>query len=351
MVENEYYTQAVHGPYECFNIGDLVLEEGGTIRNCQIAYATFGTLSAAKDNAILVPTWFSGTSKIMEQAYIGPGRALDPEKYFIVVANQIGNGLSTSPHNTAWPLGMANFPKVRIGDDVVAQQRLLKGQFGIESLALVVGGSMGAQQTYEWAVRFPDAVKRAAPIAGTAKNTPHDFLYTQSLCDAITSDPAWGRRLVRAAARGARGPAPAFAAVGGDGLQHRVLQAGAVAAVRLLVGRRPDAEFPGRDLPADGPERPAVHGLEMAARRREPAIPGGDLAKALARITAKTVVMPISTDMFFPPADCAAEQRLIPKGELKVIDSLWGHIALFGLDAGYIEQVDRALKQLLDTPA
>ncbi|EWS59141.1 Homoserine O-acetyltransferase [Methylibium sp. T29-B] len=191
MVDNEYYSQAVHGPYESFDIGDLVLEEGGTIRSCRIAYATFGTLSAAKDNAILVPTWFSGTSKIMEQAYIGPGRALDPEKYFIVVANQIGNGLSSSPHNTAWPLGMANFPKVRIGDDVVAQQRLLKGRFGIESLALVVGGSMGAQQTYEWAVRFPDAVKRAAPIAGTAKNTPHDFLYAQSLCDAITSDPAW----------------------------------------------------------------------------------------------------------------------------------------------------------------
>ena len=63
--------------------------------------------------------------------------------------------------------------------------------FGIERLALVVGGSMGAQQTYEWAVRFPDKVLRAAPIAGTAQNTPHDFLFTQSLMDAITSDPGW----------------------------------------------------------------------------------------------------------------------------------------------------------------
>ena len=87
MINNEYYSQVGHGPYELFNIGDLVLEEGGTIRNCELAYATFGTLSAAKDNAILVTTWFSGTNKIMEQAYIGPGRALDPTKYFIVVIN------------------------------------------------------------------------------------------------------------------------------------------------------------------------------------------------------------------------------------------------------------------------
>ena len=88
---------------------------------------------------------------------------------------------------------MSNFPHVRIGDDVVAQQKLLREKFGIERLALVVGGSMGAQQTYEWAVRFPDKVKRAAPIAGTAHNTPHDFLFTETLVEAITSDPGWNR--------------------------------------------------------------------------------------------------------------------------------------------------------------
>jgi homoserine O-acetyltransferase len=63
---------------------------------------------------------------------------------------------------------------VRTGDDVVAQERLLREHFGIETLQLAVGGSMGAQQTYEWAVRFPDKVLRAAPIAGTAHNTPHE---------------------------------------------------------------------------------------------------------------------------------------------------------------------------------
>src|SRR5690606_32892056 len=119
------------------------------------------------------------------------GRALDPAEYFIVVINQIGNGLSGSPHNCPESISMSGFPRVRIGDDVRAQHQLITEKFGIEELALVAGGSMAAQQTYEWGVRFPDMVKRAAPIAGTAKNTVHDFLFTQTLMDAITSDPGW----------------------------------------------------------------------------------------------------------------------------------------------------------------
>ena len=97
MVNNSYYSQELHGPYELHDIGNLELEEGGTIRNCNLAYATFGTLNAAKDNAILVPTWYSGTNKIIEQVLIGKGRGLDPDRYFIIVVNQIGNGLSSSP--------------------------------------------------------------------------------------------------------------------------------------------------------------------------------------------------------------------------------------------------------------
>jgi homoserine O-acetyltransferase len=140
------------------------LEEGGTIRNCQLAYATFGTLNAAKDNAILVPTWYSGTNKIIEQVFVGSGHALDPDKYFIIIVNQIGGGLSTSPHNTPPPAGMANFPRVRIGDDVRAQHKLITEKFDLNNLALVVGGSMGAQQTYEWAVCYPDiSVQRRSP--------------------------------------------------------------------------------------------------------------------------------------------------------------------------------------------
>ena len=173
-IENPYYTHEFHGDYDLISLGEFALEEGGVIPDLQLAVATFGTLNAAKDNAILVTTWYSGTHQIFRDVYIGPDHALNPERYFIVVVNQIGNGLSTSPHNASGAnagIAMSNFPHVRIGDDVRAQEQLLREHYGIDRLALVVGGSMGAQQTYEWMVRFPQKVRRAAPIAGTAQNT------------------------------------------------------------------------------------------------------------------------------------------------------------------------------------
>ena len=96
----------------------------------------------------------------MEQLYVGENRTLDPQKYFIIIVNQLGNGLSSSPHNTPPPWDKANFPRVRIADDVRAQRILLNEEFGINSLELVVGGSMGAQQVYEWSVRFPETVNK-----------------------------------------------------------------------------------------------------------------------------------------------------------------------------------------------
>jgi len=169
MTSASYYSPEIHGPYEIFSAGDFVLESGGKLRDLKLAYRTLGELNGKKDNAVLFPTFYSGSSKILEQAYVGPGRALDPEKYFIILVNQIGNGLSSSPHNTAPPFDAARFPKIAIGDDVRAQHQLITEKFGISKLELVLGGSMGAQQTYDWAVRFPGIVKRAAPIAGLAR--------------------------------------------------------------------------------------------------------------------------------------------------------------------------------------
>ena len=73
MIANTYYGQELHGPYELIDIGRLDLEEGSSIENCKLAVATHGRLNPAKDNAILVPTWYSGTSKIMERVYIARG--------------------------------------------------------------------------------------------------------------------------------------------------------------------------------------------------------------------------------------------------------------------------------------
>jgi homoserine O-acetyltransferase len=133
MLHNPHYSVEAQGPYLLHDIGDLSLEEGGTLRGCKLGYMTFGTLNADKSNAILVPTWYSGTHQIMSQVYIGKQHALNPERYFIIVVNQIGSGISSSPHNTPFPADRAHFPRVRIGDDVQAQHRLLTEKFGIRS--------------------------------------------------------------------------------------------------------------------------------------------------------------------------------------------------------------------------
>jgi homoserine O-acetyltransferase/O-succinyltransferase len=353
-LENAYYTAEAQGDYELISLGRFELEEGEVIENLELAVATYGTLNNARDNAICIPTWFSGTHATWEQVYIGSGRALDPDKYFIVVINQIGNGLSTSPHNTADPtIAMSKFPRVRIGDDVRAQEQLLREHFGIETLALVVGGSMGAQQTYEWAVRFPEKVLRAAPIAGTAQNTPHDFLFTQTLMDAITSDPGFND-----------GEYAANTDVA-DGLNRH-------AGIWAVVGLTTDfwktefwrsIEIPGLEWGTFAEFHTNFHEflfgmmdpnalLTMAWKWQRGDVArntGGDLAAALGRITAKTFVMPIEQDMFFPPRDCQPEQELIAGSELRMLHSVAGHFGLFGFEQTYLDEVDAALGELLGT--
>ena len=333
-----------------FSLGNFVLEEGYTLRDCKLAYATFGELNEAKDNAILITTWYSGTHEIFADFYIGAEHALNPEKYFIVVINQIGNGLSSSPHNTAGPHAMARFPHVRIGDDVRAQEQLLRERFGIEELQLVTGGSMGAQQTYEWAVRFPEKVKRAAPIAGTAKNTPHDFIRIEALKEAITSDPAFrggwyeSSSDVRAGlARHARiWSVIGFSTEFWKREQWRAL--GFASADDFQVGFV-DAYFEPMD---------PNNLLCMAWKWQRGDVSrhtDGDLAAALGRIKARTFVMPIDEDMCFSVRDCAAEQELIPDSELRVVESTGGHLGLFAFEPGYMGQIDRHLGELLEQAA
>lgn len=341
-----YYSQANHGPFAEHGLGDFELENGEKIRGLQLAYATFGHLAADKSNAILFPTWYSGTSKIVEQAYIGPGRALDPEKYFIILVNQIGNGLSSSPSNTPAPFGAARFPAVAIGDDVRAQYRLATEKFGIESLALVLGGSMGAQQTYEWAVRYPDAVRRAAPIAGLAKGTAHNRLLLQTFIDAIASDPAFEDGWYADAGRvhrGLRRHAGLFAASGftPDLFNRRAWGGLGFTTREDFVTGFVESHF----LPQD------PNNLILLAKKWRDADvtrrTGESLDASLARIKAKTFVIAIEEDGFFPLKDIAAEQEKIPGASLKRVSSVWGHLALFGVDPAYNAAIDSILSELL----
>lgn len=350
-IDNPFYTHEFHGDYDLVSIGRLDLEEGGSIPDCQLAVATFGTLNEARDNAILVTTWYSGTHQIFRDVYIGPDHALNPDRWFIVVINQIGCGLSTSPHNADGAnaeIAMSGFPKVRIGDDVVAQERLLREHFGIERLALVLGGSMGAQQTYEWAVRFPDKVLRAAPIAGTAQNTPHDYLYTKSLMAAITSDPGFADGEYKSnsdVVAGLTRHAGIWAVMGfsTEFWKQEVWRALEFESKEAFLAGFLEPYFTVMD-PNDL--------LTMAWKWQHGDVTrhtGGDLAAALGRITAKTYVIPIDEDMFFPPRDCRAEQELVAGSELRIVEDVLGHLGLFGVAPTYMPQIDRHLGELLAT--
>jgi homoserine O-acetyltransferase len=173
-----------------FELGDLRLESGETLPNAKLGYKTHGRLNADKSNVILYPTPYAAQHGDIEWL-IGPGRALDPDKHFIIVLDQLGNGLSSSPSNTPSPLDRMNFPAITIRDDVAAQHRLVSSGFGIRRVALVTGWSMGAQQAFQWAVSHPDIVERIAPFCGTAKTTPHNAVFLQSVRSALTADAAW----------------------------------------------------------------------------------------------------------------------------------------------------------------
>jgi pimeloyl-ACP methyl ester carboxylesterase len=108
-----------------------------------------------------------------------------------IVVDQLGNGLSSSPSNTAAPFDRMRFPTVTIRDDVAAQHRLLTEELGVRRLALVVGWSMGAPQAYQWVVSHPDMVDRIAPFCGTARTSPHNAVFLEGVRAALTADAAW----------------------------------------------------------------------------------------------------------------------------------------------------------------
>lgn len=347
MLDNAFYGPDIQGNFQILDLGDLVLEQGETLRGARLAYRTFGTLNADKSNAILVTTWFSGTGKVMEDVYVGEGHALDPAKYFIIVADQLGSGVSSSPQNMAAPQTMAKFPKLSIGDDVAAQHRLVSEHFGISKLALVVGGSMGGQQVYEWSVVHPDMVARAAPIAATARISLHQKVFVQALEEAITSDPNWNGGWYTSGLDvrdGMDRMAKIVAALGWSSQFYQEKRWNTVIGMSSL-----DDFINGVMKAYFEPMDPNVLLCEMYKWQRADVArhTGGDLAAALSRIKAKTFVMPISHDLFFPPHECEEDCQMVPGSEFRIIETKEGHMGLNGFEPGYMEQVDRHLRDLL----
>lgn len=183
----------------------LVLESGETLPSVTIAYETYGSLNRDHSNAILLCHALSGDAHVAGHhdgekragwwdSVVGPGKAFDTSRYFVICTNIIGGCKgSTGPSSvnpaTERPYGTA-FPVITVRD-MVAAQKLLIDHLGIPALYAVAGGSMGGMQVLQWAVSYPDAVKKAIVIASTGYSTPQQIAFNEVGRQAIISDPGW----------------------------------------------------------------------------------------------------------------------------------------------------------------
>lgn len=331
--------------YEIFDLGDVSLQSGVTLPSAFLAYKTYGTLNEQRDNVIVYPTAF-GDQHIQNEWLIGRGKALDPEKYFIIVPNLLGNGLSSSPSNTPSPFDRTNFPQVSIYDNVKFQHRLVTEKFGIQKIALVVGWSMGGIQSFQWGASYPDMVERIAPFAGVAKTWPQTYVVLEGM------------------------KAPLMAAARYDSSNLNGLTSSDMRAVgRVYAGWGLSQAFYRnelyRELGFESLEDFIVGVWEDTFMKLDPhnvlamlwtgqysdisanPVYNGDFDKALKSIKAHACIMPGSTDLFCTADDNEYEAKLMPNAVFNPIKSIWGHLAGRGINRADNQFIDDNLKQLL----
>ncbi len=333
--------------YELFEAGNVALQGGATIRGCKLAYKTFGTLNAAKDNVIVYPTWYSA-QHYENEWLIGAGMALDPATQFIVIPNLLGNGLSSSASNTPEPCNGPRFPHITAVDNVRLQHRLLTEKFGIERIRLVTGWSMGALQSFHWGALYPSMVERIAPFCGSAKCSRHNFVFLEGVKAALTADAAFDGGWYKAKPEiGLRAMGRVYAGWGLSQAFYREeldLKAMGYSSLEdFLV-----SFWEGLFLPRDANNLLTMlwtwqHG-DISANE----LYGGDFKKALGAITAKAYVMPAETDLYFPPADSEFEVAHMPNAKFLPIPSIWGHFAGgSAANPADVAFIDGKLKELL----
>ena len=345
-----------------FTLPQYTTAAGKTIKNVRVGYETYGKLNAAGDNAVFVAHFFSGTShaagryKADEKAagywdaIIGPGKAIDTDKYFVVSADTLANlnvksplvgttGPATVNPDTGKPYG-SSFPVVSMKDSVRVHKALVDS-LGIKKLKAVAGASGGSIQAMEWGAEYPELVERVIHVIGPGLDI-HPLRHRPARCldDADQARPELeGRRLLRRR-RAERGRG----AVAEDSDAHRAaLRLGGESA-RLQVGG-------GRQEPAGLDGQPVRHrgfALQVGrgARRARPtpahfvwmakANQLYNLEKEQTRIKAKVLFLPATTDMIFPPElSRKAAEKLKAQGnhvELYEIEGTSGHLDGLVLD-------------------
>jgi homoserine O-acetyltransferase/O-succinyltransferase len=331
-------------PHQSYGEGDLKLESGEVIKDFSISYVTHGTLNEKKSNAILMVTALGGNHHRID-FMIGPNKALDPGKYFIICTDAIGNGLTTSPSNSKLQPRMS-FPKFAIRDMVESQYRLLKEKFGIDRVVAVIGPSMGGMQALQWGVSHPDYMDALVAMVPLAKTPAWSVAVVEATRKAIMNDPAW---------KDGNYDAPPEKGVR---LWRDILN--------LLSARTPDmyaAQFSnGADvLPwMESQETAALKAFDAndyiyqtwAYERHDVGTTpgfGGDTAKALGSIRAKTLILTGTKDLLNPEFEPIGAGKSIPNVKMMTISpgTITGHASAGGLMPADVEFLNRETASFL----
>jgi homoserine O-acetyltransferase/O-succinyltransferase len=338
-------TRSLMTSHKAYDLGDVRLQSGAVLKSAQLAYATYGTLNAAADNAVLLPTFYTGTH-IRNEALFGPGRAIDPARHFVVSVNLFGNGYSSSPSNSSAPQDGPRFPQITLFDNVACQYRLLTEGLGVRRIALVLGWSMAAMQAYQWAAQYPNMVAAILPYCGAARCSALNYAFLDGPKAALQADAAWnGGNYSRPPEKGLRAFGRVYVAWAyshdffGNGLYRHLGFATLEDFVR---------DWEEDHLKWDANDLLAKIWTWQHGDISDNRIYQGDFSHALQAIEARAIVMPCSSDMYFVPSDNEAEVATMRRAELRVFESPWGHgVASPGRVPEFRRALDEAAGELL----
>lgn len=299
-------------------------DQGGIWGTAHLGYATWGALNAAGDNAVVLPSYYTGTHAQYAKL-VGRGRALDPTRYFIVATDLFGNGVSTSPSHLADP---GTFPRLTIAENVHAQYALLES-LGVRSVALATGWSMGAMQALHWAMLYPDMVRNVVAICGTAFCWPVNTAFLSGVAPLLEAVPKLDEKL----ALDLFGRAYAGWAYSAEFFRSELYHELGFEGIQELMDDwgRSHQEHRAADLLA------ALYVWADTACSPESA------RTALGRITARCFIVPCDTDGYFTVTDATFEAEAIARAEVRVMNSPFGHCAgapgRFGAESAQVEAI------------
>jgi len=332
-----------------FTIEKFQLESGVTLPKAVVVYGTHGSLNAAKDNAVLLPSHYMAQSDGYDWL-IGEGRALDPRKHFLIMTELFGNGRSSSPSNTPEPFHGPRFPLTTIRDNVEAVRRLLEDGLGIHHLKAVVGFSMGAQQAFQWAVSHPRFADKIVATAGTARCWPHGIVRLEGQIRAITADPAFkGGDYSEQPVRGIETTGAVWLGwlYSQEWWKRELWKKTDPAAAKMTLAEFTAAQI--KEFFAGADANNLILQMRTWQSHDVGTTPGfgGSTEKALRSVSAPVLYMPSETDLYFPVGDAKQESRWIRKVTLAPIPSLWGHPAGAGVSPEDLAFIERKLRAFL----